>query len=157
VTNWIADKNPWNLQAPPAWWLRKLHDTDAELVVLPGMTDCVYRIARKSKAARSLTPVALDSETQRFWRLGVVPVTSIVPWAQWDHSFFQWLRDHDTWAAGGGAKAADRLDAYDHERAIAQDRLLVDEADQRSASAYAAFKRRAGETVTLSQPASPLR
>jgi len=157
VTNWVGDKNPWNMLPPPEWWLRRLHDIDKDLVVLPGLTECVYRVARRSRAAAALKPIQLEGETARFGALGVVPVTSLVPWVRWDESFFQWLRDHDTWAVGGGAKAADRLEAMESEAAAKRERELRDEATQRAVSSYEALKRRAGEMVTLSQPASPLR
>jgi hypothetical protein len=105
--------------------------------------------------------VAFESETQRLWNHSLVPVTSLVPWAAWDDRFFQWLNDHDSWALKGreqaGTAAADRLDELDGMRQAAIDRDGNAMLDAVNASAYEGYKRRVGETVTLTQPATPLR
>lgn len=158
--NYLPAKNPFQMVAPPLWWLRKLWEYDRELVMLPGLTECVYRVARRSPHGRTLTPLANESETQRLWEHGLVPVTSLVPWTAWNDDFFQWLRDHDTWALKGreraGDAAADRLDELDAIRHSRIDAAAQSTLEARNVSAYDAFKRRTGQTVTLSQPATPL-
>lgn len=158
--NYLSDQNPYHLAGPPRWWLQKLWEFDRDLVILPGITECVYRVTRRSPRAKALRPLSQESETQRMWRHGVLPVTSLVPWTAWNDDFFQWLRDHDTWALKGrdraGDAAADRLDDLDREKTSRIERTALNELDAVNASSYEAMQRRVGTRVTLSQPATPV-
>ena len=141
---WV-DQNPWNLVPPPDWILLEMREYDPELVLMPGLTQPVYRLMRKSKAAHAFKPLATDSETGRCARLGLVPVTSILSSPNW-HNLRLWLQTHDVWAHGGGDKVADALEAKEKAEAEAIDARLVDEADQRSASSYFGLQVRGGST-----------
>ncbi len=135
--NWIGKQNPWNLQQPPTWWLRRLLARDPELVILPGLKEPCYRVARRSDAMKRITPIlGNDSETGRMCRLGVVPVVSLRPTVAWNDDFFVWLDAHDTWAVGGTEKAVDKIESMEREAAEQHERATDDEADQRSTSAY---------------------
>jgi hypothetical protein len=146
VGNYWVDRNPWQLLEPPEWVLRDMKAYDRELVILPGLTQPVYRLMRKSKAAKAFRPLATDSETGRCARLGVVPVTSIVPSGNW-YSLVQWLKDHDIWLAGGAEGAERRLIERDKAAEIAQQKQMLDAADARAESSYFGLKMRSGLTT----------
>jgi len=148
MTNWIADQNPYALAAPPEWFLRTLAVRDADLVILPGLSQPVYRLARRvTKSFGLLTALSHDSETARMVTLKVVPVTSILPTIQCWADVLQWLTDHDTWAVGGAEGAARIMDAQETARVAALQRAQDDEATQRGGAGYRALKMRAGDTV----------
>ncbi len=137
VGNWLGAQNPWNLPAPPVWWLQRLAERDADLRVLPGLTEPCYRIARRSPAMAHVTPRrGNDSETGRMCRLGVVPVVSLRPTVVWNDDFFAWLDGHDTWRVGGAEQFVNQLEAQEAQQAAQLERAGEDEADQRSTSAY---------------------
>lgn len=154
MTNWIGTRNPWNLAAPPPWWLRKLAARDAALRVFPGLTQPVYRIGRVTPRAKGLRPIAHDSETSRMVLHSCIPVTSLVPFVTWNDDFFIWLDEHDSWRLApperAGDAAADLLDARDRDRAVRQDAAEADALDQLSSSAWFGKQVRAGEVAFLS-------
>ena len=148
MMNWIADQNPYELAAPPEWFLRMLAVRDADLVILPGLSQPVYRLARRvTKSFGIMHALSLDSETARMVNLKVVPVTSIMPTIQSWGDVFEWLMDHDTWAVGGAEGAARIMDEQETARVAALQRAQDDEATQRGGAGYRALKIRAGETV----------
>lgn len=137
MRNWLGRHNPFNLPAPPLWWLQRLADRDAELRVLPGLAEPCYRVARRSAAMNRVTPVlGNDSETGRMCREQLVPVVSLRPDVTWNDDFFLWLDQHDTWALGGPAKAVDQIERHERDAAEQLQRATDDEADQRGVSAY---------------------
>jgi len=148
MTNYLADENPYNLPAPPGWFLRALYDRDSDLVILPSKLQPVYRLARRTRKSLGLVKAAFrDGDTVRMVRHRLVPVTTIMPFVQWGPSVIQWLDDHDVWKAGGAAGAERRLMAQDEDRLrrvqVAQD----DEAMARGTSGYLATKLRTGQMV----------
>lgn len=150
MTNWITDHNPFNLQPPPDWFLRALWERDRDLVIMPGLTQPVYRLVRKARRSLAgLAPFAHDSELARMVKHNVVPITSILATISYWPDVLTWLDRHDTWAVGGGENAADILDAQDRAAAVIQQRAQDDEAMARGGSGYRALKSRAGQTVYL--------
>ena len=114
--NWLGRLNPWNLPAPPAWWLQRLADRDPDLRVMPGLAEPCYRVARRSVLMNRVTPVlGNDSETGRMCREGLIPVISLRPGTTWNDDFFLWLDQHDTWQVGGPQKAADRIEQLERD------------------------------------------
>ncbi len=143
--NWLGRENPFNMPAPPQWWLQRLAERDSELRVLPGLAEPCYRIGRVSGAMNRVKPIlGNDSETGRMCREGLIPIVSLRPVADWNDSFFVWLDEHDTWLAGGADKFVDKLEAQEAAAAETADRLAADEADQRSSAAFFAAKLREG-------------
>ena len=141
MTNWIVDTNPWNLSAPPEWVLQQMATYDNQLVLMPGLAQPVYRLMRYSKAAKAFKPLMNDSESARCWKYGVVPVTSILPNANW-HSLILWLQTHDIWAHGGAEGAERALIEKERAEAEALDRASDDALDQRGASSWFARQSR---------------
>ena len=142
--NWIARRNPWNLPAPPDWFLKQLYDRDPLLTIFPGIRDQVYRLARKSKMANKARQFAPNEEVAELLLHGCVPVTSIMPFTTWGPEIFQWLDDHDTWKAGGGEKFLKKIEDNEAASLDKQDRAIREEAEQRAVSGYHALLNRTG-------------
>jgi hypothetical protein len=147
--NWLARENPWRMQPPPTWWLRRLWTRDRDLRILPGMKACVYRVARYTEKMERIRAVAHDSEVARLVRERCIPVTSLVPWVTWNDDFFVWLDEHDTYRWGGPMGAVDRLEALEQQAEAAEVARAADELDQRGVSGWAALQQRRGERVFL--------
>lgn len=153
--NWIDQPNPFNLPAPPEWWLRVLAELHPRIVLFAGMSDMVYRVGERTAATRILTIAKPDSEAGRMLKHGCIPLVSLVPTIEWNQDFLEWLDRHDAWALkgkqeGSGAAAADRLDEIDRLRQAQLDRQQADESDQRGSSAYFALAARMGSLAFLS-------
>lgn len=151
MTNYDGSENPWNLDPPPEWVQRQLAVYDDQLVLLPGITEPIYRLARRSHV--KLVPLVQGGEVQRMIRLGVVPVTSIKNHPNW-FELFQWLKDHDIWANGGWEKVADQLDEADQRQSLDTDDRQLDDLGHLAAEAWFAKQLRAGE-VTFVQGVTP--
>lgn len=148
MTNWVADQNPYNLLPPPDWFLRLLWTRDRDLVLMPGIKQPVYRLARRvTKSLGMLTAVTKDVETLRMIALNVVPVTSILPTIQCWPDLLVWLDDHDQWKVGGAEGADKRLQEQEDAQRASIQRAQDDEALMRGGSGYRAMKSRLGQTV----------
>lgn len=162
-TNYIGDQNPFNLAAPPHWWLRKLHERDSALRIFPGLTQPCYRVGRRTPRAALLKPIALESETNRMMKHGCIPVISLRPGVTWNDDFFLWLEQHDTWTFRGPTiedKLEKYVDALERQEQAADEKMNRDEAeelDARSSSAYFAqlVRRRSLAFVRGHQGSSP--
>jgi hypothetical protein len=142
--NWIARRNPFNLPAPPVWFLRKLYDRDPLLAIMPGIMHNAYRLVRKSAKAVKAKQLAPNVEVQEMLLHSCVPVTTIAPFTNWGLQIFQWLDDHDTWKHGGADRFADKLESQEAAAQQKQDALIREEAEQRAVSGYHALLNRTG-------------
>jgi hypothetical protein len=118
LTNYIEDRNPFQMARPPAWWLEGLYNFDDQLVILPSRERMgVYWIARRVSRLRTLTDAAVfhpkvqeqvDTarlDTAMFLTYGVERVVDIVNYSASAWSLdrtLRWLTEHDTWAVEGG-------------------------------------------------------
>jgi len=150
MSNWLTPRNPWNLPAPPAWVLAKLAEYDRELVLMPGVTEAVYRLMRRSPAAKRLTALTHEGELATALGLGLIPITSILSQPNW-HSLFLWLREHDVWAAGGPEKAEQQLLEHEARQKIDIEEKERDDLGQIGASAWFAKQLRAGEATFVQE------
>lgn len=110
ATNWIADTNPFGLEAPPDWWLQQLHNFDAQLVLLPSRWKAEYLLARRRQQTAGLGDVAmLDNQhpdTNMCYQHQVLPIAPLrwrggvaMAWTQGSlTSLLDDLRRRDTWA-----------------------------------------------------------
>lgn len=109
--------NPWNLAAPPAWFLVELAAYDAELRIFPSAEEACYRFARKAKVHPAvMTALANRPDTKTYVEYGLVPVTSLPQFEPWSPRILWDLAERDMHRIGGGAKAADILDVADARR-----------------------------------------
>jgi len=125
MANWLAPRNPWNLDPPPDWVRKQLHAYDKELVLMAGVKEPVYRLMRRSPAAHRLKAINRDDELATALAHGLVPVTSLLKNPNW-FELFQWLRDHDIWAAGGPEAAERQLLAAEAKQQIDRERAEQD-------------------------------
>jgi hypothetical protein len=141
--NWHAVRNPWKLPRPPVWFLKQLYDRDPQLVVFPGVQANVYRLARRSRMVNAIREFVQETELQAMIDQHCIPVTTIVPTANWVN-IFQWLDDHDTWKAGGANKYVDAIEAREREAQAKVEAEAREEAEQRAISGYHALLNRTG-------------
>lgn len=118
LSNYIPDQNVWQLAGPPKWFLLKLWEFDASLVIVPSRQSCVYRLAQRRKPNLSTRIVNdtlfKESDTRMLASYNLVPVTSILPTANWSNPYlFVELANRAPWRHGGAEKVADMLDARD--------------------------------------------
>lgn len=151
---WLAgEPNPFNLVAPPAWFLADLAAYDPALVIFPSQQEGVYRVGRRVPG--HLPPVLhflrSQPDTQLYVKHRLVPVTSILPppLVQWGPVIINDLAESDIQRVGGW-KAAVRL-IEDREDAADQklDATIADEASLRAGAAWRAIKWRTGQTIDL--------
>lgn len=125
MTNWIADNNTFNLPAPPEWFLKRMFDFDAQLVLIPsrrevlGMPPAYLLCRRRLYSAAAGDVLMLDNknpDTNMCFVHGVLPIAPL----RFDNgattfteagcdSLLNELRARDTWAltkVGGGNEDA---------------------------------------------------
>lgn len=155
LNNYLAS-NP-KMAMPPAYWLQRLYDFDAELVVFPSYyVPYSYVLARRRRFGSHFDRALADTVTQpdtRFCLMhGLVPVTMITRERQsggWDiDPLIRSLKARDIWAHGGGEKMADQMDAADDAVEATRKKDLRNDMDARATLGYALYKRRTGQRVT---------
>ena len=152
--NYIATDNPYGLAAPPAWWLKKLYDTDAQLVVFPSRMRAAYILARRRSKSNAMAEMVklegnllrksagMDGEVLATHNL--VYVRHLIGNSVRRNNIFQWLKDADTWDKSSGLDFATRVERADEERAIATRNQMLDDIDARSRDAWRSYQARTG-------------
>lgn len=120
MLNFIPDVNKYKLPAPPKFWLQKLWDFDSSLVVVPSRQDFVYRLAqrRKLNLPDHITNDAFfnQSDTKMLASYSLVPVTTIMPNANWSNPYmFVELANRAPWRMGGAEKVIKDIEAREAE------------------------------------------
>lgn len=153
--NYIDD-NP-KMAVPPVFWLQRLYDFDAELVVFPSRyMPYSYVLARRRRHGSGMDRALSETITQPDTRLclsrGLVPVTMITrdrQTAGWNiDPLIRSLKARDIWTHGGGEAMADQMDAADDAEEATRRSDLRNDMDARSGLAYVLYKRRTGQRVT---------
>lgn len=159
--------NPWigvnylddnaNMAVPPAYWLQRLYDFDAELVVFPSRyRPFAYVLARKQRFSAGIKDRALEQtidqpDTKLCLARGLVPVSLIfrtgITWSI--DNIIASLKARDIWAHGGGDKVADLLDASEEQTRQDEHNRLRDDMWMRSGQAWESYKRRSGQRVSV--------
>jgi len=159
MTNYLhRTPNPWNLSAPPAWFLVELAAYDAELRIFPSAEEPCYRFARKAKVHPAvMTALRNRPDTKTYWDHGLVPVTSLPQFEPWAPKILWELAERDLHRVGGGAAAADILDEREARQESVQLAKQSDDLDRLAQEAYIDytvdagtrnhFKTRGGQTV----------
>lgn len=154
MTNWIEGRNPFKLPEPSAWWLQLLKDYDPQLVLIPSVKDCTYRLAQRVRpeARRGLEQMQMlhsHPDTAQLCRFGLIPVSTVHTWAVKSDKIIRDLMARDYWRHGGGEKVLATTE-YEEQRAEAKV-----ESDQRAtldhigADAYRSLKFQKGESVSM--------
>lgn len=116
--NWIPDSNRWNLPTPPDWFLKRLYDFDAQLVLIPSRKKVkserpAYLLCRRRLHSAGLGDVAmLDNkhpDTNMCYQHNVVPIAPLrfknnqVAFTEAGvNSLIEDLKSRDMWALSGG-------------------------------------------------------
>lgn len=161
MKNWIEDINRFGLSRPPIWWLNRLFDFDAELVLIPSRQQALYRLARRKKYSRGIGALAVidpHADTAMMVQYGLIPVTTMIRYADsWDiDSLLQKLRDRDQWAISGGPssgksleergeKVAQHIEAHEAKQARTLKQEIRTDMDYRSRDAWRSYQARTGQ------------
>lgn len=156
--NYIGD-NP-VMAVPPAWFLQRIYDYDAMLVLLPSRTrPYAYVIARRRQFGAGISDKAIEdtitvSDTKMCLLYGLVPVCLMFRMGdRWDADpIIRTLMARDLWAAGGADKAADMLEAQEEAEKARTRKQIRDDMWDRSGDAYRSYKRRTGQSVSMADP-----
>lgn len=154
LANYLITENPYNLIAPPAWWLQKLADYDAQLVVFPSRCRPAYILARRRSATLKMAEQdRLDKNLLRqsagmdgdiLADNNLVYVRHLLGNTVRRLEFFQWLKDADTWIDGKPGAWANKLENAENEQAARQRALMISDIDHRARDAYRSYKARTG-------------
>lgn len=137
---------------PPAFWLQRLFDFDADLVVFPSQqvpfAYCLARRARKTAGINTgILGAGATPDTKFCLAHHLLPVTLI-----YRHNSAAWsidniiaeLKARDTWALGGAKAVADKLDERDQAN---RDRIAKENRTNmwnRSGDAWRSYQLRTG-------------
>lgn len=166
MVNWIADTNRWKLPEPPAWFLQRLYDFDAQLVLVPSRI-CVegetpaYLLCRRRQHSAGLGDVAmLDNkhpDTNMCYAHGVVPIGPLrfnngatTFTEQGCTDLIKHLRSRDTWMLSGGPqgnpdKVWQEVEAAEARIAAKERADLRDSFYHRARDAWRSLKARTGQ------------
>jgi hypothetical protein len=150
----VADANPFKLGAPPAWFLQEMARFDADLVMFPSLKDPVYRLARRARQSGGVQPadapgVQNHPDTIAMCNYKLVPVTTIVPGGRWGTHIFEKLAARDIWRLGGPNRVLTLIEHQEAEKKIAEQKAQDNELEARGADAYASYKYRTGQRVSM--------
>ncbi len=151
--------NP-RMEVPPSWFLQRLHDYDADLVMLPSrMKPFAYVLARRSRVTGRLTPKAIDQtitqpDTKMCFKYGLVPVCVLFKHGSvWNaDTVLQTLKARDTWTQGGGDALATKLEAEEAQTVIDRRETLKDRLRSQSREAWKSYQYRTGQRTTVPGP-----
>lgn len=166
MVNWIPDTNRFKLPVPPQWFLQRLYDFDALLVLVPSRVKIksespAYLLCRRRQHSAGIGDVAmLDNkhpDTNMCYAHNIVPIGplrfkkggSTFTQAGCD-SLLAELKGRDTWALSGGAHGdADAVwQAVEAHEAAAEAKQRADLKDSfyhRARDAWRSMKARSGQ------------
>ena len=154
MTNWITDGNS-GAEVPPPYFLQRIWDQDAMLVVMPSRkTPGAYVIARRKQWGPGITEAAIDEQfpnpdTKMCVLHGCVPVCLMFKTGtSWDADpIIRSLQARDLWAHGGPDKVADMLEQQEED---AKAKIAADTRDDiynRSGDAWRSYQARTGAST----------
>ena len=147
MQNFIRDRNVFNLLPPPAWWLQRLYDYDALLVVIPSRQDAVYRLARRTwnrPGIQAMAVIHRENDTAMMAHYGLVPVTTILGHGVWGTNIFNALRARDIWAHGGAEKFVKMEEEFEAEAKAKLKASIRDDMWMRAGDAWRSYQARTG-------------
>jgi hypothetical protein len=155
---WINETNPYHLPEPPAWWQNIVYDYDKMLRLLPSQKDRVYRLGRLVRREARLGLSAMQEvhkhpDTVMMIRHGLVPISTVLPWAIHSSKILRDLRARDLWREFGDERGLDRylaqLDETEAQAKAREQAALDAEMDQRNADAFKYVQALKGERVGM--------
>lgn len=154
MNNYLQTANPFQLPAPPAWWLKAMWDMDVALVMFPSTLRHAYIIARRrSHSLRMPALVELDKALLKTTAGGdgdlmathnLVYVDNLIGWGLWTMQPLNDLKKRDIWAAGGADKFTDTLEANEAAVIARRRKTLEDDLIHRAGDAWRSYQARTG-------------
>lgn len=154
LNNYLRTENPFKLAAPPAWWLQRLFDQDADLVVFPSRLRMAYILARRRHFSNAMAEMdRLDKDTLRktagldgdvLANHNLIYVRHLIGETVRRHSIFQWLKDNDTKALGGGDKVGTMLENAEADILKQRRLVMLDDIEYRAQDAWRSYQARTG-------------
>jgi hypothetical protein len=150
---WIEGRNPYSLARPSDWWLQLLTDYDAELVIMPSVKDCTYRLCRRVRThlrpgLGKLATLHEHPDTTQMATFGLVPVTTVFPWATKSDKILRDLAARDTWtrtdARGNPNRVSDDLEYRETLVERRKERTYQSNLDHANSQAFTALQHRLG-------------
>jgi hypothetical protein len=158
---WVEGRNPYKLAKPSAWWLKLLHDYDTELVVMPSVKDCGYRLCRRvqSHVRQGLGPLATlhgHPDTVQMATYGLIPITTLTTWAIQSDKILRDLMARDTLRWGAKNGSADYVVSdLEYREELAERKKAQKEAEDADAvhgEAFRSMQFRNGSAISLAKP-----
>lgn len=162
------------MEIPPEYFLKRLHDQDAELRLLPSrQRPFAYVLARVRRLSAGHIPTelkdtVLNPDTQMCWQHGLVPVCMVfrMPGKGWSpDGLIRSLKARDTWAVGAelggkdpesrGNKIADMLEQQEAADQAALDAQIRKEQWDRSGEGWRTYQARTGQRVAVAGLGTP--
>lgn len=154
LNNYLLSENPWKLEAPSEWWLQKLFDYDAQLVVFPSRMRPAHILARRRHFSNAMAEMnTLDKDLLRksagmdgdiMATHNLIYVRHLLGDTVKRLMIFQWLIDHDLQAQGGAEKVDDRIVSVEQDQAARARQKMIEDIDHRARDAYRSYQARTG-------------
>lgn len=154
MRNWIADNR--NSEQPPRYFLQRLYDFDAELVLMPSREQPgAYVLGRRKQWGKGISAAAIDAvyskpDTKMAVLNNTVPVCMVFKpvSGSWNPDpLLRTLAARDIWAHGGADKVADMLEAQEDAEKKAIAAATRDDIWNRSGDAWRSYQARTGQST----------
>jgi hypothetical protein len=155
LSNFLHSENPFGLAPPPAWWLQTLFDYDSQLVVFPSRHRMAYILARRRRFSNAMqelntldknllkTSAGLDGDIMATNNL--IYVRHLIGDTVRRPAIFQWLRDNDITANGGGEAVATKIETIEETQARMTREKMQQDIDFRARDAWRSYQARTGQ------------
>lgn len=170
-----TQKNPWvgvnyipdneRMAVPPPYFLQRIHDQDAMLVIIPSRaTPFAYVVARRKQFGPGISAEAIDAtyshpDTKMCVLYGCVPVCLMFrnSTGGWDPDpVIRKLQARDLWAHGGAEKVAAMLEAQEEAEKEKIRQATRDDLYNRSGDAWRSYQARTGaSSIKFHEPRKP--
>lgn len=154
MRNWNPDGR--TVDAPPRYFLQRLYDFDAELVLMPSREQPgAYVLGRRKQWGPGLTEASVGSvytkaDTKMAILNGTVPVCMVfkpVSGSWSPDGLIAKLAARDIWAHGGADKVADLLEAQEDAAKEAIRKQTRDDIYERSGDGWRSYQARTGQST----------
>jgi hypothetical protein len=159
MTNYIPDMNKFKLSGPPQWWLRRLWDFDASLVVLPSRQGFYYRLAQR-RPPNLPTAVVEDimkeeGDTRMMSSYHLVPITTILATANWSNPLmWQDLAERAPWRQGGADKMIRTIEDRENMRELDKRQETQEHLSYLGKDAWNLYNKKIGLRTRMYSPAT---
>jgi hypothetical protein len=159
VVNFLRVANPFQIEAPPEWWLREMDLFDPKLVVFPSQKRMTFILARRCTRTKGAAPhdekgLSQNPDTIIMASNRLVKVCEILPGVIWDMRIFAKLAANDIERLGGASEVSNLLDRMDAKREETLQRDQDHEVTERAREGYKAYAYKVGTRISLNSNAS---